>query len=28
MSTIERYNGEPIQYTGERAEGDIAVVST
>ena len=28
MSTIERYNGEPIQYTGERVEGDIAVVST
>jgi phospholipid transport system substrate-binding protein len=21
MSTIERYNGEPIQYTGERAKG-------
>lgn len=28
MSTIERYNGEPIQYTGERVEGDFAVVST
>jgi len=28
MSTIERYSGEPIQYTGERVEGDIAVVST
>jgi phospholipid transport system substrate-binding protein len=28
MSTIERYNGEPIQYTGERVEGDLAVVST
>lgn len=28
MSTIERYGGEPIQYTGERVEGDFAVVST
>lgn len=28
MSTIERYNGDPIQYTGERVEGDLAVVST
>ena len=28
MSTIERYSGEPIQYTGERVEGDFAVVST
>ena len=28
MSTIERYSGEPIQYTGERVEGDLAVVST
>ena len=28
MSTIERYTGEPIQYTGERVEGDLAVVST
>jgi len=28
MSTIERYSGEPIQYTGERIEGDLAVVST
>jgi phospholipid transport system substrate-binding protein len=28
MSTIERYNGEPIQYTSERVEGDLAVVST
>src|SRR3970040_3187818 len=28
MSTIERYNGEPIQYTGERVEEDFAVVST
>ena len=28
MSTIERYNGEPIQYTSERVEGDFAVVST
>jgi len=28
MSTIERYTGEPIRYTGERVEGDIAVVST
>ena len=27
-STIERYSGEPIQYTGERVEGDLAVVST
>ncbi|MGZ3318855.1 MAG: MlaC/ttg2D family ABC transporter substrate-binding protein, partial [Isosphaeraceae bacterium] len=28
MSTIERYSGEPIQYTSERVEGDVAVVST
>jgi len=28
MSTIERYSGEPIRYTGERVEGDFAVVST
>jgi len=28
MSTIERYSGEPIQYTGERVEGDFTVVST
>jgi len=28
MSTIERYSGEPIRYTGERVEGDLAVVST
>jgi len=28
MSTIERYSGEPIQYTGERVEGGLAVVST
>jgi len=28
MSTLERYSGEPIQYTGERIEGDLAVVST
>jgi phospholipid transport system substrate-binding protein len=28
MSTIERYSGEPIQYTRERVEGDFAVVST
>ncbi len=28
MSTIERYSGEPIRYTDERVEGDIAVVST
>jgi phospholipid transport system substrate-binding protein len=28
MSTIERYSGEPIKYTGERVEGDFAVVGT
>jgi phospholipid transport system substrate-binding protein len=28
VSTIERYSGEPIKYTGERVEGDFAVVST
>ena len=28
FSTIERYSGVPIQYTGERVEGDFAVVST
>ena len=28
ISTIERYSGEPIQYTAERGEGDSAVVST
>jgi len=28
LSTIERYGGTPIQYTGERVEGDLAVVST
>jgi len=28
MTTIERYNGEPIQYLGQRVEGDLAVVAT
>ncbi|HUO65067.1 MAG TPA: ABC transporter substrate-binding protein [Terriglobales bacterium] len=28
ISTIERYSGEPIQYTAERVEGDLAMVST
>ena len=28
ISTIERYSGEPIQYTDERVEGDLALVST
>ena len=28
LATIERYSGEPIQYTGEQVEGDFAVVST
>jgi len=28
MSTLERYSGEPIQYTAEQVEGDLAVVST
>lgn len=28
MATIERYGGEPIRYTDERIEGDLAVVST
>ena len=28
MSKIELYSGEPIQYTGERVDGDLATVTT
>ena len=28
MSKIELYSGEPIQYTGERVDGDLATVMT
>jgi phospholipid transport system substrate-binding protein len=28
MSRIELYSGEPIRYTGERVEGDLASVTT
>jgi phospholipid transport system substrate-binding protein len=28
MSKIELYSGEPIQYLGERVDGDLATVAT